>query len=68
VFCILLEIADLSIKGASQYIFWKFSSELKDYTYINIMDDSGLLNLKTVKLSYHPEILASNFIISRPHA
>jgi hypothetical protein len=68
VFCILFEIADLSVKGSSQYIFWKFSSELKDYRYINIMDDSGLLNLKTVKSSYHPEILASNFIISRPHA
>lgn len=68
IFCILFEISDLSVKGASQYIFWKFSSELKEHRYINIMDDSGFLNLKVVKASYHPEILASNFIISRPYA
>lgn len=53
-FCILYEIADLSIKGLSQFIFREFCQELNGYKYINIMDDSGLENLRRVKLSYHP--------------
>lgn len=64
-FCILYEITDLSIKGLAQFIFQQFCSELKDYKYINIMDDSGLENLKKVKLSYHPVRLISNYIARR---
>jgi len=64
-FCILYEITDLSIKGLSQFIFRQFCSELKDYKYINIMDDSGLENLKIVKLSYHPVKLIPAYIITR---
>lgn len=64
-FCILFEITDLSIKGLAQFIFREFSSELKDYTYINIMDDSGLENLKKVKLSYHPAKLVPAYIAKR---
>lgn len=45
-FCILYEITDLSIKGLAQFIFARFCQELKDYKYINIMDDSGLESLK----------------------
>ena len=66
-FCILYEIADLSIKGLSQFIFRKFcsESELEDYKYINIMDDSGLENLKRTKLSYHPLRLIPAYIATR---
>lgn len=64
-FCILYEITDLSIKGLAQFIFNKFCSELKEYKYINIMDDSGLENLKKVKLSYRPAKLVSSYIVSR---
>ena len=64
-FCILYEIADLSIKGLAQFIFRQFCSELKDYRCINIMDDSGLENLKKVKLSYHPLKLIPAYIITR---
>jgi hypothetical protein len=53
-FCIVYEVGDLAIKGISQYIFRSFCEELSGYKYINIMDDSGLHNLKKVKLSYHP--------------
>ncbi len=67
-FCILYEITDLKIKGLAQYIFRQFCSELKGYKYINIMDDSGLENLKKVKLSYHPQRLIPNFIIRRKNA
>lgn len=65
VFCILYEIADLSQKGLAQFIFREFCRELKDYKYINIMDDSGLENLKQVKLSYHPSRLAPAYIARR---
>jgi hypothetical protein len=66
-FCILYEISDLSIKGLSQYIFRRFCAEQKNYRYINIMDDSGLGNLREVKLSYRPYRLVPSFIARREH-
>jgi hypothetical protein len=66
-FCILYEITDLTIKGLAQFIFSRFAQELKDYKYINIMDDSGLDNLKKVKLSYHPKRLVPAYIVRRKH-
>ncbi|MFH1199092.1 MAG: phosphatidylglycerol lysyltransferase domain-containing protein [Candidatus Omnitrophota bacterium] len=53
-FCISHEVAQLKYKGIAQFIFREFCREVKDYKYINIMDDSGLENLKKVKLSYRP--------------
>ena len=64
-FCILYEITDLTIKGLAQFIFRAFSQELIDYRYINIMDDSGLDNLKQVKLSYHPLRQVPAYIVRR---
>jgi len=64
-FCILYEIADLSIKGLAQFIFRSFCRELKDYKYINIMDDSGLEGLKRAKLSYKPVRLIPAYIARR---
>ncbi|MGB4520872.1 MAG: phosphatidylglycerol lysyltransferase domain-containing protein, partial [Candidatus Omnitrophota bacterium] len=64
-FCILYEITDLSMKGLAQFIFREFCRELPDYKYINIMDDSGLENLKQVKLSYHPVKLEPAYIVKR---
>jgi hypothetical protein len=64
-FCILYEITDLSIKGLAQFIFRQFCRELRDYKYINIMDDSGLENLRKVKLSYHPARLIPAYIAKR---
>ncbi len=65
IFCILYEITDLSFRGAAQFIFRQFCRELKDYKYINIMDDSGLEGLKAVKLSYRPLRLIPSYIIKR---
>lgn len=65
IFCVLYEISDLSIKGLSQYIFRRFCAEQRNYRYINIMDDSGLENLKKVKLSYRPARLLPSFIATR---
>lgn len=62
-FCVLYEITDLSIRGLSQFVFRRFCTELKEYKYVNIMDDSGLENLKKLKLSYHPQRLIPAYII-----
>ncbi len=54
-FCVLLEVADLRIKGLAQFIYREFCRELVGtYKWINAMSDSGLENLKRVKRSYHP--------------
>lgn len=65
IFCILYEITDLKVKGLSQFIFNRFSSELKDYKYINIMDDSGLDNLRKAKLSYRPLDLVQSYTVKK---
>ena len=64
-FCILYEITDLSVKGLAQFIFRRFCQGLKDYKYINIMDDSGLENLRRAKLSYKPVRLIPAYIVTR---
>jgi len=64
-FCLLYEITDISIKGLAQFIFRQFSRALEGYRYINIMDDSGLENLRKTKLSYHPQRLVSAYIATR---
>lgn len=53
-FVVLLEITDQQYKGISEFISAEFAKLLKDFTYINIMGDSGLSNLKKTKMSYHP--------------
>ncbi|MBU0635345.1 MAG: DUF2156 domain-containing protein [Candidatus Omnitrophica bacterium] len=62
IFCILFEVSDLNYKGISPFIFRQFCEELSAYKYINTMDDSGLVNLKAAKLSYHPRQLIPNYI------
>jgi hypothetical protein len=64
-FCILYEITDLSFKGLAQFIFRQFSQELKNYKYINIMDDSGLENLRKTKLAYKPARLIPAYIATK---
>ena len=64
-FCIFYEITDLLVKGLAQFTFQRFCRELKEYVYINIMDDSGLENLRQVKLSYKPARLRPSFIVRR---
>ena len=63
-FVILFEVCDLNLRGIAQYIFREFCKELK-YIDINIMDDSGLENLKRTKLSYRPYKIEDNFVVTR---
>ncbi len=62
VFCVLLEVADRSIYGLSQYLFREFCREFHQYGFINTMDDSGLPSLARAKRAYHPCQLVANFI------
>jgi hypothetical protein len=64
-FCILYEITDLGIKGLAQFIFRRYCQELKDYKFINIMDDSGLENLRRTKLAYKPVRQVRAFIATK---
>ena len=61
-FVVLFEVCDLRFRGIAQYIFREFCREIKCED-INIMDDSGLDNLKRAKLSYRPYKIVDNFII-----
>jgi len=60
-FVILFEITDLDIKGLSQFIFRKFCAEMGEAKFVNAMDDSGLDNIRKVKLSYHPVKIERTF-------
>jgi hypothetical protein len=64
-FCILFEVCDLRIKGLAQFLFWKFCQELGEYTCINVLDDSGLENIRRAKESYHPERLVPAYAVFR---
>ena len=60
IYCILFEIADFDIKGLPTYIFSEFcrDKEIEKFNRINAMDDFGMKNIATTKLSFRPcEIL-----------
>lgn len=63
-FCILLEIADRTVKGLPQYIFREFCRELSSYRFINAMDDSGLAGLRYAKELYRPVRLIESYIVT----
>ncbi|MDI6606535.1 MAG: phosphatidylglycerol lysyltransferase domain-containing protein [Candidatus Omnitrophota bacterium] len=65
IFCVLYEVADLSVKGLAQFIFRGFCHDCGSYKYINIMDDSGIDNLARTKFSYHPLELIPSYIIHK---
>lgn len=67
-FCVMYEIADLAVTGLSQFIFREFCRELTAYRLINTMDDSGLENLRSVKLSYRPLRTIAAHVVQRPDA
>ena len=64
-FCVVFETADLAVKGLSQFIFREFCARHEGFRSVNAMDDSGLENLKKVKMSYRPRLLAPAYIIDR---
>ncbi len=65
VFCVLLEIADLTVKGISCYIFSQLAKDeqLKRYSFLNAMDAWGLKNVAQTKMHFHPVMLVPNYVI-----
>ncbi len=64
-FCVIYEITNLKYRGLAQFIFMRFCRDLGQYKFINAMDDSGLENLKRVKLSYRPAKVVPAYICRR---
>jgi hypothetical protein len=63
-FCVLLEIADRSIRGLAAWIFHQFCSEQSPYEWINTMDDSGLSRLARAKRHWHPVRLIPSYAVT----
>jgi hypothetical protein len=64
IFFIMFETADLEIKGLAQFLFKSFCQNLSAFKFVNAGDDSGFLNLKTVKQSYKPAKVLKSFACS----
>ena len=64
IYCIIFEITDTRRRGIAQFLFRELCRRKANYPFINAMGDSGLENLKRVKLSYHPtgQILSYNAV------
>jgi len=60
-FCVNFEIADLEFKGVSQFVFSEFAKTLASYRELNIMDDSGIENIRDTKLSYRPSRIVPSY-------
>lgn len=61
-FCVMFEVSDHEVKGASQYIFMKMAGEFSGYKYFNTMGDEGIESLRANKMHYHPMKTVPEFI------
>lgn len=66
-FCVLLEVADVKYQGLPTFIFKSFcaDSQVERFSFINVMDDFGLENIRRVKLSYHPCQMIPTYVVSK---
>ncbi len=64
--CVLLEVADRSITGLSQWLFRQTCRDALDKgaVYINAMDDAGIPGLREAKTAYHPESLIESWLVT----
>ena len=67
IFCVLFEVADLSFKGLSVFIFREFCRDgaLAPYKFINVMDDFELNNIQWTKNSFRPIALLPSYVVTR---
>jgi Fe-S-cluster containining protein len=67
VFCILFEIADLSLKGLSTFIFRELCADedVQKYKFINVMDDFEMPRLRQTKMSFRPAFLLASHVVTR---
>ena len=66
VFCIVLEVADRTVSGLSQYVFRECCRTVKEQgaVFINTMDDSHVPRLANSKRLYHPVATRPNFTLT----
>ena len=71
VFCVLFEVTDLNFKGAAAFIFREFcrDAQVARYPFINAMDDFGMENIRSTKVSFRPVRLWPVYSVTRkrPH-
>ncbi len=66
VFCVLFEVTHPRVKGLAQFLFREFCRERSANRLIHAMGDSGLENIKGVKLSYRPCELIPSYNVFLP--
>ena len=66
-FCVLLEIADVSITGLNAFVFNRVcaSKDLKEISLINTMDDFGMPFVASSKQAYHPAYKPVSYTINQ---
>ncbi|MCK5581261.1 MAG: DUF2156 domain-containing protein [Candidatus Omnitrophica bacterium] len=66
IFCVLIEVARLDMKGLPVFIFREVcrDKDAQSFQWINVMDDFGLENLRQVKMSFRPKILFPSYVIT----
>ncbi len=67
IFCVLLEISDVSNTGLSSFIFNRVCADefLREHTLINTMDDFGLSYVAASKQAYSPVQRPVSYIITQ---
>jgi hypothetical protein len=65
-FCVLVEVTNLDIKGLSVYIFSRFCADdaLKNFKFINAMDDFAMDNVARTKESFRPSFLVPSHTLT----
>ncbi|MBF0479298.1 MAG: DUF2156 domain-containing protein [Candidatus Omnitrophica bacterium] len=66
-FCVVLEVADLSMKGLPTYIFREFcnDAQVRPYKLLNAMDDTGIPNLTATKESFRPVLMVPSYTLRK---
>jgi hypothetical protein len=66
VFCVLVEVVNLDLKGLSVYIFSRFCADdaLKSFQFINAMDDFAMENVAKTKASFRPKFLVPSYTVT----
>jgi hypothetical protein len=64
-FCVLFEVADLSLKGLAAFVFNRFCRDeaLACFTWVNAMDDFAAEDLARTKLSWRPQRLQAVYAV-----
>ena len=66
-FCVLFEISDLEYKGISTFCFREFCSSdlMNKHTFVNVMGDFGMKNIKDTKMTFKPVQLIPSYSVRR---